>query len=166
MGFSRQEYCWVAIPFSRGSSQPRDRARVSCIAGRFFTVWVTGKSCHLTDSGKGHGREQPADHERSGTMVLQGPRALPPVCQFTSPPTSFQDARTTSIATCAPVYLAPHILPRCKDHEHRHLRASLPRPPHPSKMQGPRASPPARQFTSPPTSFQDNVMGLDGWMWT
>ena len=27
---------WVAFPFSRGSSQPRDRTRVSCIAGRFF----------------------------------------------------------------------------------------------------------------------------------
>ena len=29
---------WVAIPFSRGSSQPRDQTQVSCIAGRFFTV--------------------------------------------------------------------------------------------------------------------------------
>ena len=27
---------WVAIPFSRGSSQPRDWVWVSCIAGRFF----------------------------------------------------------------------------------------------------------------------------------
>ena len=27
---------WVAIPFSRGSSWPRDRTQVSCIAGRFF----------------------------------------------------------------------------------------------------------------------------------
>ena len=35
---------WVAIPFSRGSSEPRDRTLVSCIAGRFFTVWATGKS--------------------------------------------------------------------------------------------------------------------------
>ena len=32
---------WVAIPFSRGSSQPRDRTGVSCIAGGFFTVWAT-----------------------------------------------------------------------------------------------------------------------------
>ena len=32
---------WVAIPFSRGSSQPRDRTQVSHIAGRFFTVWAT-----------------------------------------------------------------------------------------------------------------------------
>ena len=28
---------WVAVPFSRGSSQPRDRTRVSSIAGRLFT---------------------------------------------------------------------------------------------------------------------------------
>ena len=34
---------WVAIPFSRGSSQPRDQTLVSCIAGRFFTVWDTRK---------------------------------------------------------------------------------------------------------------------------
>ena len=32
---------WVAISFSRGSSQPRDRTRVSLIAGRCFTVWAT-----------------------------------------------------------------------------------------------------------------------------
>ena len=30
-----------AIPFSRGSSQPRDRTQVSRITGRFFTIWVT-----------------------------------------------------------------------------------------------------------------------------
>ena len=29
---------WVAIPFSRGSSHPRDRTHVSCITGRSFTV--------------------------------------------------------------------------------------------------------------------------------
>ena len=28
---------WVAFPFSRGSSQPKDRTQVSCIAGGFFT---------------------------------------------------------------------------------------------------------------------------------
>ena len=32
---------WVAIPFSRGSSQPRDWTQVSCIEGRFFTIWAT-----------------------------------------------------------------------------------------------------------------------------
>ena len=32
---------WVAISFSRGSSWPRDWTWVSCIAGRFFTIWAT-----------------------------------------------------------------------------------------------------------------------------
>ena len=32
---------WLVIPFSRGSSQRRDRTQVSCIAGVFFTNWAT-----------------------------------------------------------------------------------------------------------------------------
>ena len=32
---------WVAFPFSRESSQPRDQTQVSHIAGRFFTSWAT-----------------------------------------------------------------------------------------------------------------------------
>ena len=34
---------WVAIVFSRGSSQPRDQISISCIAGRFFTIEPKGK---------------------------------------------------------------------------------------------------------------------------
>ena len=29
---------WVAIPFSRVPSQPRDQTQISCIASRFFSV--------------------------------------------------------------------------------------------------------------------------------
>ena len=32
---------WVAIPFSRGSSWPRNWTQASHIAGRFFTIWAT-----------------------------------------------------------------------------------------------------------------------------
>ena len=32
---------WAAFPFSRESSQPRNRTQVSCIVGRFFTTWAT-----------------------------------------------------------------------------------------------------------------------------
>ena len=39
MEFSRQKY------FSRGSSQPRDRTWVCCMAGRLFTIWAT-KEAH------------------------------------------------------------------------------------------------------------------------
>ena len=36
---------WVASPFSRGSSWSRDQSWVSCIAGRFFTIWATREVC-------------------------------------------------------------------------------------------------------------------------
>ena len=34
---------WVAYPFSRGSSQPRNRTRISCIAGRSLPTELPGK---------------------------------------------------------------------------------------------------------------------------
>ena len=34
---------WVAVPFSRASSQPREQTQISHIAGRFFTSWATRK---------------------------------------------------------------------------------------------------------------------------
>ena len=41
---------WVARPSSRGSSQSRNWTQVSCIAGRFFTVWAT-REAHVYWSG-------------------------------------------------------------------------------------------------------------------
>ena len=41
---------WVAYPFSRGSSQPRNRTAVSCIAGGFFTSWVNREAQKKTIS--------------------------------------------------------------------------------------------------------------------
>ena len=35
---------WVAFPFSRASSQPRDWTQVSYIVGGFFTSWATGEA--------------------------------------------------------------------------------------------------------------------------
>jgi len=32
---------WIAISFSKGSFQPRDRTRISRIVDRRFTVWAT-----------------------------------------------------------------------------------------------------------------------------
>ena len=34
---------WVAFPFSRESSQPRDQTQVSHMAGIFFTIWAPEK---------------------------------------------------------------------------------------------------------------------------
>ena len=36
---------WVAVPFSRGSSPPRDQTQVCHIAGRFFTFWAIREAC-------------------------------------------------------------------------------------------------------------------------
>ena len=38
---------WVAISSSRGSSQPWDWTSVSCIAGRFFTIWDTREAPNI-----------------------------------------------------------------------------------------------------------------------
>ena len=39
-----------AMPFSRGSSWPRDWTWVSCIVGRFFTIWATWEDCEIVNS--------------------------------------------------------------------------------------------------------------------
>ena len=58
MGFCRQEY-WSGLPFPspRGSSRSRDGTRVSCISGRRFTLWATGRKgskqkCEFDSNGK------------------------------------------------------------------------------------------------------------------
>ena len=61
---------WVAIPFSRGSSQPRDRTCIFCIVGRFFTaepsvrVLVTQSYLTLCD----HMDCSPPDSSAQGTF--------------------------------------------------------------------------------------------------
>ena len=40
---------WVAYPFSSGSSQTRNRTRVSCIAGGFFTNWCSINICWVNE---------------------------------------------------------------------------------------------------------------------
>ena len=37
---------WVAMPFSRESSKPRNWTQVSRIAGRLFIVWATQEALH------------------------------------------------------------------------------------------------------------------------
>ena len=41
--FQARKLEWVAVPFSRGSSKPRDGTQVSRIAGTFFTSEPPGK---------------------------------------------------------------------------------------------------------------------------
>ena len=56
---------WIAIPSSRGSSRPRDWTQVSCIASRFFTVWVTRGTCYVWVNAK-----QMKWDERQGVLLF------------------------------------------------------------------------------------------------
>ena len=40
---------WLAVPFPRGSSQPRDRTQVSRIADGFFIVWPTREALNISN---------------------------------------------------------------------------------------------------------------------
>ena len=58
---------WVTYPFSSGSSQPRNPYGVSCIAGRFFTNWATGRQEfeHILGDSEGQGSLACCSHEVS-----------------------------------------------------------------------------------------------------
>ena len=50
MGFSQARILeWVALPFSRGSSQPRDWTWVFCISGELFTHWTIREAQNFVD---------------------------------------------------------------------------------------------------------------------
>ena len=79
MEFSRQEILeLVAISFSRGSSRPRDQTPVSCIVGRFFTVWATREGRSLISlwetgsrcSSHGHDKEETDTEDALEKMLL------------------------------------------------------------------------------------------------
>ena len=53
---------WVAFPFSRGSSQPRDQTQVSHSAGRFFTSWATREWAVIYLERKGNDSVQSLSH--------------------------------------------------------------------------------------------------------
>ena len=43
-----QERLWVMVPFSKGSSWPRDETQLFCFAGRFFTLCATREALRCT----------------------------------------------------------------------------------------------------------------------
>ena len=49
---------WVAISFSRGSSQLRDRTQVSCMAGRLSTDWATREALPASTSYHWYSRQR------------------------------------------------------------------------------------------------------------
>ena len=63
---------WVAVPFSRGSSQIRNRTRGSCIAGRFFTSFY-----QLSYEGSPHSPTKEATPVRNLCTAMKSSRAHP-----------------------------------------------------------------------------------------
>ena len=69
---------WVAFPFCRGSSQPRDQTQVSCIADWFFTSWTTREAQEYWS-----GYPIPSPVDLPGPGIKLGSPALPaelPMC--------------------------------------------------------------------------------------
>ena len=56
---------WVAMPFSRRSSLPRDWTQVSCIEGRLFTIWATRE--HKTQA-----EMKPGNKRHKGNETISG----------------------------------------------------------------------------------------------
>ena len=72
---------WVAFPFSRGSSQPRDRTQVSRIVDRSFTMWATraGDPGSIPGSGRsaGEGISRLLQYSWASLVVAQLVKNLP-----------------------------------------------------------------------------------------
>ena len=67
---------WVAFPFSRGSSQPRDQTQVSRVADGFFTSWATREALFIEllckDSRKSPIPTHPLSHQLPNVHCIQG----------------------------------------------------------------------------------------------
>ena len=68
---------WVAISFSRGSSQSSDWTWVSCIVGRHFTIWTTREVPIKNNQHLLRARIEPVEHQIS--LVASGSE-LPKNC--------------------------------------------------------------------------------------
>ena len=62
---------WVAFPFSRGSSQPRDQTQVSHIADRFLTCWASREARILKWAAIPSPGDLPDSGNKPGSPTLQ-----------------------------------------------------------------------------------------------
>ena len=106
---------WVAFPFSRGSSQLRDRTQVSRIAGRFFTSWVTREAFRclcITES-------RPHTFQQNSLTIKSTCQSAPSPCPW--------------VVWLYPVF---PINPVCSIHVHTHSPLPLPLPLNHSTLHG------------------------------
>ena len=66
---------WVAVAFSRGSSQPRDRTCMSCIGRRILYHWTTSKA-HMNVLGTLHVNEKGLEVSEHGTQYSEGQQVV------------------------------------------------------------------------------------------
>ena len=100
----------VAIPFSRGSSQPRDWTLISCIAGRFFTVWVTS-SWHFTQNWACHPSTSPLPLVATSMLPVNEPESLALISSVQSPRgviTTIQSTVNLHYSSHLPVFYSCH----------------------------------------------------------
>ena len=95
---------WNVMFFTRVSSQPRDRAQVSCIAGRFFTIWATFSSvaqlCWLFST--------PWIAARQASLSITNSRSLLRLMSIESVMPS------SHLILCHPLLLLPSIFPNIR----------------------------------------------------
>ena len=72
---------WVAFPFSRGFSPPRDQTQVSHIEGKLFTSWVTrqAKNTAVGSLSFSRGSSRSRDQTRVSCITGRGFTSEPPV---------------------------------------------------------------------------------------
>ena len=91
---------WVAISYSRASSQLRDQTRVSCIAGRFFTIWATREKVSFKVSEIRRDRVSIINtghyEERTGALI-KGILGLPLWLRWLRIPLTIQGTRIRSL---------------------------------------------------------------------
>ena len=129
---------WVAFPFSRGSSQPRDQTQVFHIAGEFFTSWATRESSRMnryTDVDQPACQRQQVslsvwlpdvDHTQKGTSLNLARAPLKAKSKW-GRPSAKQELRASweklsSVQSVLSNYLRPHGL------EHARLTCPSPAP--------------------------------------
>ena len=71
---------WVAVHFSRGSSQPRDQSQASHIPGGLFTSWGTREDLNRTVSHKQQNKTRKCEqihceHEQNRFILISDPSA-------------------------------------------------------------------------------------------
>ena len=115
---------WVAYPFSRGTSWPRNWIRVSCIVGGFFTSWATRElsSGYLfflePDSSVQFSSVQSLSHVRLfATPWTAARQAALSITNSRSPPKpmSIESVMPSKhLILCCPLLLLPSIFPSNK----------------------------------------------------